>query len=182
MLGILDALGAITLAINHYLQGKPAGLTLGQIIRTRTAIEQRLLLLPSAEELDIEWPSNTDIYECCRLTAIIFSVAVIFPIPNTYDVLQTLVQKLKAAIKSSRIDSEHSGCSEIFLWVLVIGGIAALDKPERSWFVSQLARVVERLKIDWRGVEDILESFLWLEFACNTGGHELWVEVMDLKL
>lgn len=175
-------MGAITLAIKHYIQGHPSGLTLGQIARTRTAIQHRLLLLPSAEGLDIGSPSKPNIYECCRITALIFSVAVIFPIPNTYDVLQTLIRQLKAAIKASGIDGKRAECSEVFLWILVIGGIAALDKPERPWFVSQLARIVERLKIDWRGAEEILDSFLWLEFACNTSGHQLWDEVMDLKL
>jgi ribosomal protein S19E (S16A) len=41
--------------------------------------------------------------------------------------------------------------------MLVLGGIGSSDKPERPWFVSQLALIVRKLHImDWVGVEDIL--------------------------
>jgi hypothetical protein len=182
MLHVFDAMGAVTMAIDHYLQGKPAGLTFGEIARTRTAIQKRLLLLPTAEELNITFSSTPNIYECCRLTAIIFSVAVVFPIPNTYDVLQNLVQRLKTAIEVSGIESYGDELSEVFLWILVLGGIAALDKPERPWFVSQLVVVVERLKIDRFGARDIMETFLWLDSACLPSEHQLWDEVISLAV
>ena len=67
--------------------------------------------------------------------------------------------------------------SGVLLWMLVLGGIAASDKPERPWFVSQLALIVRRLDItEWGSIEDTLESFLWLESACGQGGRELWDE------
>jgi hypothetical protein len=50
---------------------------------------------------------------------------------------------------------------EILLWILVLGGIAALGKPERYWFVSQISLVnMESLKPDWNGAEDILTTLL----------------------
>jgi hypothetical protein len=180
MLQVLDSMGHITMAIDYHIQGTPGGLTLGKIAKTRIAIQKRVMLLPSAEELNITTLSTPNTYECCRLTAIIFSVAVILPIPNTYDVLQTLVQRLKAAIEVSGTESYGAECSEVLLWILVLGGIAALDKPERSWFVSQLALLVERLKIDWAAAERILETFLWLEIACSSSGRRLWSEVLNL--
>ena len=70
--------------------------------------------------------------------------------------------------------------SGVLLWMMVLGGIASSDKPERPWFVSQLALIVRKLRLmDWGGVEDILESFLWLESACGKGGRELWDEVIS---
>lgn len=185
MLEVLEYMEAITMAIDHYLQGKPGGLTLGQIIRTRTGVQKRLLLLPTAEELNINITpsSRPNLYECCRLTAMIFSVAVIFPIPNTYDVLQTLVRGLIASLEVTDIESHSVDCSGVLLWMLVLGGIAALGKPERPWFVSNLALVgVERLKLDWDGVEAILKPFLWLESACSHGGRQLWDEVMSFAV
>lgn len=177
---VLEAIGAITLAISHHLQGKPAGLTIGQIAKTRTAVQKRLLFLPAAEELDATQATRPDLYECCRLTAIIFSVGVIFPIPNTYDVLQNRVRHLEAAIEASGIDNYGDECEEVLLWILILGGIAALDKPERTWFVLQLVRVVERSKMEWDAVEKSLGKFLWLDSACGAGGHVLWVEVMNM--
>jgi hypothetical protein len=182
MLEVLDSMGHLTMAIDYFIQGIPGSLTLGVIIKTRAAIQKHVMVLPTAEELNIVTSSRPSIYECCRLTAIIFSIAVIFPIPNTYDVLQTLVRHLKAAIESSGIESGSAECSGVSLWILVLGGIAALDKPEKPWFVSQLAFLAERLDIDWAGTQHILETFLWLESACGASGLRLWSEVVNLML
>ena len=173
------------MAIDYYIQGTPGSPSLGAIARTRAAIQKHVMLLPTAEELNINPSSSLNIYECCRLTAIIFSIAVIFPIPNTYDVLQKLVKCLKAAIESSCIEGNRANCADcagVSLWILVLGGIAALDKPERSWFVSRLALLVQSLEIDWTEAQHILENFLWLDIACSTGGRQLWNEVLNLVL
>jgi hypothetical protein len=74
-------MGHITIAINYYVQAKPDSLALGRIIKTRTAVQKLVMLLPTAQELElnISASSTPSIYECCRLTALIFGVAVIFP-------------------------------------------------------------------------------------------------------
>lgn len=164
---------ALTTAIDHYLQGKPAGLTIGQIARTRTGIQKRLLLLPVSKDLD----GSGSLYKCVRLTAIIFSVAVIFPIPNTFHVLQTSVTGLKTALEDYNLRALGKKCDEVVLWMLVLGGIAALDKPERGWFVSELAFLQARLGIERSSAEEVLERFLWLGSACAAGGRLLWDEV-----
>ena len=35
----------------------------------------------------------------------------------------------------------------IYLWVLAVGGCAAIERPERAWFVSQLLRIILILEI-----------------------------------
>ena len=182
MLQGLDSMGAVTMAIDDYVQGKPGGPAIGSIVRIKTAVQKRFLFLPTLEELNITPSSKLNLYESCRLTAIIFSVAVFFPLPNTYSVLQTLVQRLKAAINESGIESHGAEFSGALLWILVLGGIAALDKPERSWFVSRLALLVQRLKIGWEEAEDVLETFLWFEIACSPGGRLLWDEALNLEV
>jgi hypothetical protein len=68
---------------------------------------------------------------------------------------------------------------ELLLWILVLGGIAVLDKPERSWYVARLVILVENLEesTDWEAVEGILERYLWLDSACGHSGRELWEEI-----
>jgi hypothetical protein len=182
MLQVLDSIGAFTLAVDYYLQGKPFGLKLGAIGRMRTAVQQRLLLLPTAEELSIPSSSSKpkpNIYECCRLTALIYGVAVVFPVPNSHSVLQELVRRLVIVIGVLDIRTFGVELGGVLLWMLVLGGIAALDTPERHWFASQLAWIVRRLDIDdWEGVEDVLGWFLWLDSACGEGGRLLWSEAM----
>ena len=182
MLQVLNSISAFTLAVDYYLQGKPFGLKLGAIARARTAIQQRLLLLQTAEELSIPSSSSKpkpNIYECCRLTALIYGVGVVFPVPNSHSVLQELVRRLMIAIGVLDIRTFGAELGGVLLWMLVLGGIAALDTPERHWFASQLAWIVRRLVIDdWEGVEDILGSFLWLDSVCGQGGRLLWSESM----
>ena len=164
MLQVLDSIGGFTLAVGHYLRGKPFGLKLGAIARARIAVQQKLLLLQTADELNIPSSSTKpkpNIYECCRLTALIYGVGVVFPVPNSHSVLQELVRRLMVAIGVLDIRSFGVELGGVLLWMLVLGGIAALDIPERHWFASQLAWVVGRLGIDdWGCVEDILGSFL----------------------
>jgi hypothetical protein len=84
-------------------------------------------------------------------------VAVVAPLPNTYDMLQIYVSRLKAVVGISSLlvlqrKTSNSASQKLqyhldrfLLWVLVIGGIASLDKPERVWFVEQLKIVKEVL-------------------------------------
>lgn len=182
MLYVFRATGSATIAIDHYLQGIPAGLTIGQISKVRTAVHQRLLLLPSSDELP-QLPSHrVSIYDACRTTALIYSIAVLYPIPNTYQPFQKLVSRLKLSIETEKIDKQGS-LSDVSLWMLVVGGIAALEKLERAWFVSRLVDFVRRWNIyDWGKVENVLESYLWLDSACGQGGRRLWSEVMEQQL
>jgi len=184
MLAVLECMEAITRAIEHYLLGKPGCLSLAQIIRTRTGIQKRLLILPTSKELDPAPSSRPNLYESCRLTAIIFSVAVIYPVPNTYDVLQTLVRELTASLEVTDIESQTADYFGLLLWMLVLGGIAALEKPERAWFVSNLALLSRRNggRLEWEDAEEISKEFLWLECACGPGGRKLWDEVMSFEV
>jgi len=183
MLNAFDSAGALTHAVDIHIQGRPFGQYLGTIHRTRTAIQHCILMLPALDELSArplkDFENKKNVYECCRLTAIIFGVAVIYPIPNSYDVLQGLVSRLQIALTVLKIESCGSDLDGVLLWILVLGGIAALDKPERSWFALQLSRLAEKLEFDdWGEVNDKLETFLWLESACGQGGHMLWNEAV----
>lgn len=190
MLDCLDGIAALSLGIDRYEQGDSNGITLGRIVRTRLAVQKQVLMLPAAsksteQHYSIEIPESRapSLYECCRLTALIFSVAVIFPTTNQFSVLQRLVRELKAELEGMDMNIIPPDALNVLLWTLVLGGVAALGKPERLWFTLQLKIVGEaRLKLDsWKSVEQILETFLWLRSACSPGGRQLWHEVMSLQ-
>jgi len=178
-----ECIVSLSMAIEHYLEGRPGGLTLGQIVRTRLAVQKRLLMLPTAGELrsstEALLSGDPDLYECCRLAAIIFSVAVIYPTPNQFGALQTLVRQLKTEMEGNEVRTYDLDCLELLLWILVLGGVAALGKVERPWFVSNLEVVgMERLNLhSWDSVEQVVRQFLWLDSACSAGGYQLWEEV-----
>lgn len=124
MLDLFEFMGHMSMATDHYLSGKPAGLTLGETARTRTAIQNQLLFLPFAAETDAGSPYN--LYGPCRLTALISSVAVILPMPSTYDVCKVLPSDLKRRLK---LRDGHTilRIVPIQLWILILGGVVALD-------------------------------------------------------
>jgi hypothetical protein len=68
--------------------------------------------------------------------------------------------------------------SKLLVWVLVMGGIAAVDTLERIWFVSMLREVVGAVDIgSWEEMRDLLGGFLWLGSANDVDGRVLWEEV-----
>jgi hypothetical protein len=179
MVKVFNLVGAVTMAIDHYLRGEPAGLTLGAIAKTRTAAQHRILSLPLSIELQDPSDFSSHMYEACRTTALIYGIAVIFPISNAYSLLQDLARRLKASLVFFNLESYKPEVSGVHLWMLILGGIAASDGPERVWFVTQLEIfAIKCHTYDWAAVEEILRSLLWLESACGVAGRILWIDAM----
>lgn len=175
---VFDAIAALTIAMEHYLEGEPAGLSLGALSKARTAVQYRLLSLQNSKELDGATLLEPDIYEACRLIVIIYGIAVVFPIPNSYKALQQLVQLLQDSITTCGVDKLGKLQPNLLLWMLMLGAIAAFEKPERLWYVTQLAGWANKWEIqNWEEIEERLLLFLWLESACGSGGRRVWTEV-----
>jgi hypothetical protein len=175
----LELVGAYTTALDYYHRGKSGGLSLAVITKTKWALQQQLLLLPPAQELHKTPLSKLSFYECCRLTLHIFGLAVVFiDTSDAFSHLQTLVTRLKTWLERLYVYGYGTDSADLLLWMLIIGGIAALGKPERPWFTSRLAIVLHRLNITWDDAQEILERFLWQKNACGTEGRELWSETV----
>ena len=72
---------------------------------------------------------------------------------------------------------------ELLLWVLVLGGIAALGTTDRRWYVQQLRWLAAILEIySWDHLKLTMVSILWLEIPCVFKGFNLWEEVCMLEL
>ncbi len=60
----------------------------------------------------------------------------------------------------------------------MLGGIAATDGIHRAWYVLQLSRYAEIYNVtEWKDIEDVMYSFLWIDCACGSAGDRLWSEV-----
>lgn len=79
---VLRTMGSFTLAIEDHLRGNPGALVIGIISRVRGATHQQVLLLPSLRESTNAPSGKPSIYSACRTTALIYSIAVLFPVPN----------------------------------------------------------------------------------------------------
>ncbi|KAJ5782061.1 hypothetical protein N7457_003835 [Penicillium paradoxum] len=147
----------------------------------RNLTQHTLLSLPPASRLDIYVSQSTQAttYEALRLAALVFGVGVIFPIPAQNTPLSTLAREIRLVLLQSSSSVLWSSPSTRFalLWILTLGGIAAHDTPERTWFVSVLGDISRRTKLSsWASVKPIVTSMLWLDTACDRAAEALWLE------
>lgn len=176
MLDLFEAICALTMGIEQYLIGQPDGLSLAEIARARGTCQNRLLSLAPPSDVTLICPKMAcGIYEAVKWTAWIYGIAVIFPIPRSFNAFKELAQRQRTAIELWEIDSHEGNASELLLWMLMLGGIAVLDQPEGAWFVDRLVGCSLSLDIqDWAGVEEVMGKFLWLSSACGPSGRYLW--------
>lgn len=68
----------------------------------------------------------------------------------------------------------------MLLWVLVVGGYVAIERPEWEWFVNQVLRIVVLPKIDAVDqLRQLLQQIFWLEQPFRDALAELWLCVQD---
>jgi hypothetical protein len=91
------------------------------------------------------------------------------------------VPRLKVALQTAMEDTLSllgtPANTQKLLWALFFGGIAAIAKPERGWFVARLSKLCEILGLRaWDDVEVILAGMLW-EPSWEISPGLLWSEV-----
>jgi hypothetical protein len=88
-----------------------------------------------------------------------------------------LVREIKQCVEQTSL-AGLLGNGRFFIWVLMLAGVAADGLPERQWAEETLARLLQVKGVSrWSEVKEIVESFLWMEFACDGGGIKLWDHV-----
>jgi hypothetical protein len=175
---VLQSMADITFTIDSHCRGIKPISDLGAFISARNSIQHSLMSLPKGDELEYGEVSSICLYESIRHTAIIYSVAVTFPLPPTTGIFRKLARGLKMIMENSKFDSCWQLCPKALLWMLVLGGIAASETVDRTWFVQNLAAVSGALKLsEWEDVAKEVESYLWLASACDSGGRSLWDEM-----
>jgi hypothetical protein len=186
--------------IKVFISGSPLALSLSALVERRNILQHTLICLPSAGSLN-EANSNLGFvpsaaYDGIRLAVMVFSIAVMFPMPMSSGALYKATANLKRELELNPfwwgpdmgfdLSNESPaaspggvrGLQECLLWILVLGGIAAQDTPERLWFAKCLGMLVAAMGIsEWTEVQLIMSGFLWLDSACDGGGWLLWREV-----
>lgn len=92
------------------------------------------------------------------------------------------VERLRIALSHREFFLGWRNTSPVMLlWVLVVGAIAAYRRPQRAWFMTQLAGVCLALKIsDLKKLRGLLEEMMWIEGALNSSLGTLWSELMQI--
>jgi hypothetical protein len=174
----LQALADLTVFTECYSRGIAPVSDLSEVIDRRNFVQHSLLSLPTADELDFADVSSARLYDAIRYSALIYSIAVTFPLPPMTGIYDKLTARLKSVLQESRLDRYWKLYPKTLLWVLTLGGIASAVTTYRSWYVQTLAGISAALNIwRWDEVVEEMGQYLWLERACDAGGRKLWLEV-----
>ena len=154
----------------------------GMVVSARNGVQHELLSLPRWQEL-----SETDrgasfsaIYETCRLTALIYADAVLFPLPPSTGWLLKLLDELRQLLELSNLAQWRDDTSALLLWSLFVASIAAFKTVHRRFFREALRSTLHTAQIaTWAATESVLEGFLWTDSACGRGAAVIW-ETLDV--
>ncbi|KAK5695012.1 hypothetical protein LTR17_024696 [Elasticomyces elasticus] len=155
-----------------------------QLISSRNAAQHALLSLPNVTEFSHDNVHGTKVlmYGICCLTAVIYSNAVILGLPphtGWHTLLVTRLRRRLEVCQGLKVDE----ASDLVVWSVCVGGLAALGSPHRCFFETFLKDIVKvRKLLTWRDVQTILEDFMWSDAACRDGAGTMWLAVMRLAV
>lgn len=175
----------------HNTCGPMASTSLGDC---RNLLQHRLFSLPNSRQtpfliLENEPNAGKDIsityaiYVSCRLTALLYSIHVTYPLPRTIRLRQILLPELQSNMNKHEAAVHDAQVLKILLWCAMIGGMVAEGSDQRRWFVAKISKLCSLLKVEnWTTMVGVLKSFAWLDSACNQAGRAVWLEANMLCL
>ncbi|WEW61327.1 hypothetical protein PRK78_006817 [Emydomyces testavorans] len=166
--------------VNLYSQGLLPELEPAVIADRRNWIQYNLVSLSSGCEFHEDFSQAYKTYEACRLSALIYSMLVIFPLPAANRPFQRLSSMMRTALMDSGLSTSWGCASEMLLWSLVLGGLAAKDTPEREWFAGRLRDAIATVGLEnWEALKGLLTEVMWMDSVCDMGGQALWMEALQ---
>jgi Fungal specific transcription factor domain len=126
--------------------------------------------------LSLKWNTKNTRLSICRLAALIFSFGVIYPLADP-DPLQQLCDDLQKLLERTPEIAD-----DFIIWATMLGGIAALGTDRQDWFVQRLVAACRKRELrTWKSVKSGMRTFLWSERACDPGGLELWLQIVEAQ-
>lgn len=160
--------------LDQYLRETASAPSLPSLVRARSVFQHRLT---SLQPIDMTCAIfDEQIREICRVTLLIFSNMVFFPLPHVSGVNTRLVASLRYSISITG-DEFFLQNLELMTWALMVGGIAAFPTEHRSWFASTFRNNLIWHANDWSEVEGILGAHLWWDYVCEDAGKMFWKEI-----
>jgi len=142
------------------------------LLSEKNALHHALLCLPTASELALP-ERECGLYECYRLGALLYSSAVLYPLPPSTGTLTRLVAMAKQAVSDMRINTCFEGGREALIWILLLGGIAVEGSLEKVWFLTRLKTALRMVRVTrWSDLKRLVRAFLWMDAACDDGAFE----------
>ncbi|PON25463.1 hypothetical protein TGAM01_v205757 [Trichoderma gamsii] len=148
----------------YYLAGNSQSPSLANFADARNQIQHALLSLPQGDQLDATIvPGFTTIstteYELMRISLLLYSFIVIFPIPFRFGPFVRLRVLLRGVL--TKPDTYRRLPKAVILWSLTIGRIIPAHE-DKDWFEKKLIEAMSWTKVS--SVEElkvILKSIMW---------------------
>jgi len=176
---VFTDLARYTLEIDDFVMGRPQALTLRTLANKRNSTQHNLMSkCPEVTEvIDVLCES---LYSACWHAAVIYSLISVFPMAHWNAPFAILSQRLKSHISSTMIQARWHEMPALMLWITTLGAISAFGLGERSWYISVLERLTNRLNMhSWHEMKIELEKFLWYDNISSSDGHTLWKEIKN---
>lgn len=170
-------MAAYTIIVCNHTQRIAVQENKGELADIRNFVQHYLLSLPPSEKLTT---IPDPLYEATRLTALIYSLLIVFPVHGPRAPFAELASQLRFNLSFLDLDKQKE--TKLLLWILVMAAIAGINAANRVWFVWAVREFALRLGIkSWEGLKDILDGFLWLGITNDKDGQAVWQEVEDMK-
>ena len=170
-------LSAVDLAMAHHCVLHFSGDDFTHLVYARNAAKHKIMSLPPWSKLaDLErrWADNC-VYECCRLTTVLYANTVSFPTLEDFPGVQEPLRQLRDLLASFDLNQFEGECSAVVLWAVFVGGIASYRTQHWSFFVSALRICKATASI--ASLEEavaVLRAFVWSDAACADGAQVVW--------
>ncbi|KAK5735932.1 hypothetical protein LTR17_007767 [Elasticomyces elasticus] len=147
------------------------------VIKARNRTHHYLLSLP--EDLSDSTNCPQVVYDICRVTALLYSTAVLFPLPARGWHLNYL-SDLRYSLDMPMLWLLPQ-YTELLVWSLYTACLAAMHTIYRNFFLNALRTVLTSSGLVlWSDVEVTLLRFLWSEKSCGPGGRIVW-DMLDME-
>jgi hypothetical protein len=202
LLDTIEGIRLITIAFDAFQLRDPDAPDIKHIIFARNMNQHELLDLPILDQDPFSHvelgPTESALYELCRLSCIIFQLTVLLPnLTKNLDVVK-MYAKLVLSKLSERRSMEHATFTSTFpvtsvqdleLWIGVMSAWLVKDTSMYTWFIDFAARNLRARRpiglgdsghMPWESAKTILAQYLWLDSECDGPCATIWQDVLEL--
>lgn len=197
----IAAIAHTTGLLSTYYQQRCPMSSMGLLVESRNRAQHMTLSLPSAVSNDTQCAITqqracslqdpiTDkitayLYETIRLSLLIYNDIVIYPMPPASRVGIRLAESLQCNLSvlfdiDFSIKLQHPS---LLLWSLMLGGLSGHESGQ-GWYQEQFNELLQShfQCPKWLQLENLLSSFLWLDFVLNEEAIKFWSTCMHTNL
>jgi len=118
------------------------------------------------------------LHEIMRISLLIYNNLVVYPMALASGVETRLAKQLKDilhfCLQPEGFDT--TAYTDLLVWSIMLGGISTEDAEDREWFQCQYCNITKQNSCPkrWRSTEELLSSFIWLDFVLNEEAINFW--------